>query len=126
MKLRIQGNSLRLRLSRGEVERLDKTGSVHDGIEFGPGSKLTYYLKVSNDASAAQARLNGSTLEVDVPGALVRDWAQSDRVGISAEQYLDAERTLLILIEKDFACIHKEGRPEEDTFPNPLVSQSSN
>jgi len=36
MKLRISGNSLRLRLSRREVARLEEFSCVEDAVEFGP------------------------------------------------------------------------------------------
>jgi hypothetical protein len=45
MKLRLQGNSVRLRLTRSEVERLRETGLVEESIEFGSGESLVYRLQ---------------------------------------------------------------------------------
>src|SRR5208337_4503485 len=42
MKLRIHGNSLRLRLNRTEVAELAQSGRVENALEFGQRSKLIY------------------------------------------------------------------------------------
>jgi hypothetical protein len=42
MKLRIQGNSLRLRLTQKEVARVRNGGLVESVIEFAPGRSLAY------------------------------------------------------------------------------------
>jgi hypothetical protein len=40
MKLRIHGNSLRLRLSQSEVAQFSKTGYVEDSVQFESPSHL--------------------------------------------------------------------------------------
>ncbi len=50
MKLRINGHSLRLRVSRSEVEYLLQNGRIEDTIYFGVDqeARLTYALEHSN------------------------------------------------------------------------------
>ena len=55
MKLRIQGNSLRLRLTRNEVAQLHDGGRVESSIEFGPGRTLTYALESAPHAASVIA-----------------------------------------------------------------------
>ena len=38
MKLRIKGNSIRLRLLRSEVERFTANGKISEEVRFGPGT----------------------------------------------------------------------------------------
>ena len=45
MKLRIQGNSLRLRLTQKEVAQLCEWGRVESVVEFSPGQELVYLLE---------------------------------------------------------------------------------
>ena len=47
MKLRIKGNSLRLRVSRSEFTRFLSQSRIEETIHFGPGpeAKLTYGLE---------------------------------------------------------------------------------
>lgn len=117
MKLRIRGDSLRLRLSQAEIARLRETGEVADRIHFGDRS-LDYAL-VSADVLAPSARFDGDRIEVAIPHAVARGWAQSEQVGIEAEQAL-ASGTLRLLIEKDFKCLApRPGEDDGDAFPNP-------
>jgi len=122
MKLRIQGNSLRMRLSRSEVMRLNEKLIIEDTINFGT-SKLTYILSVSQNVNTICAKYNGDVIEVKVPPAIARDWASTDRVSISADQMLDSAKTLQILIEKDFKCAHNPAEANADAYPNPLAAE---
>jgi len=121
MKLRINGNSIRLRLSRSEVAHFEATGHIEDAVEFGPLSKFSYGITAVED-SALYTSYSGDGIQVKVPGHLAQDWTRTDRVAISAEQPLENNKTLQILIEKDFQCMHKTGDPDADAYPNPLVS----
>jgi hypothetical protein len=118
MKLRVQGNSIRLRLSRREVALFGEAGRVEDRVEFGLGAALVYALERSDDA-APRAELHDSVLRVLLPQAVAREWATSDQVGVEG-----AHGGLTIVVEKDFKCLHKPGGlvEDEDGFPNPLAS----
>ncbi len=45
MKLRIHGNSLRLRLNQAEVAQFSKTGYIEEALEFGTGARFTFSLE---------------------------------------------------------------------------------
>ncbi len=122
MKLRVRGNSLRLRLSRGEVNALAETGEVREAIAFGPGpaQRLGYAIVMSEDATVTSASLSGGSVEVVVPRALAREWATSETVGFEVEQAIGEGLSLSILVEKDFACLTpRKGEDDTDAFPNP-------
>ena len=122
MKLRIHGNSLRLRLSQSDVAQFSKTGFVEDSIQFAPGASFAYALESLSSLKAPQALYANGFLRIQVPGGDATDWVRSDRVGISGDQLLESGKHLSILIEKDFQCLHREPTPGEDAFPNPLAS----
>ena len=117
MKLRIQGDSLRLRLTQTDVRTLTDTGAVADEMQVTPGAALRYGLHAT-DTEALTATLDGGTLTVRIPRAWVASWMESDTVGFEGEVPAGDGRTLSILVEKDFACL-EEDREEADAFPNP-------
>jgi hypothetical protein len=119
MKLRLHGNSLRLRLSQAEVAQFSKTGYVEQSIEFGPGSSLCYILESSSKITSPKAVFQNGELRVQISCGAAKEWATTDRVGISGEQSLENGRPLSILIEKDFKCMHGE-EADVDAYPNPL------
>lgn len=118
MKVRMQGNALRLRLNQAEVAQFSKTGFVEDRTEFAPGVSLAYTLETSSSLSAPQASFHDHWLRVELPAAVAKEWYTTDQVGISGDQPIDNGKALSILIEKDFQCVHGERDPH--AFPNPI------
>ena len=125
MKLRIQGNSLRLRLNQAEVSQFSKTGFLEDSIQFAPGASFAYALESLSSLSAPKALYANGWLRIQVPGAEANDWVRSDRVGISGDQPLESGKRLSILIEKDFQCLHGSDERDPDAYPNPLEDTES-
>ncbi len=127
MKLRIRGDSLRLRLKRGEVDRIAAGSSIVEETHF-PNSVLTYRLDVSENHEISASFDRGS-LVISLPKSKVSDWADSDEVSLSAEQKLTGAGSLTLLIEKDFSCLepghHRDGEDDEDTFPHPSTQSRS-
>jgi hypothetical protein len=122
MKLRIRGNSIRLRLGRSEVARIIKKGVVEESTTFDVAGRqrLEYVLCSAPDAPAVTATFDEGQVVVRVPAELVREWGTTDRVGIDAVQTAPDGRVLKILIEKDFECIDAPvGESQEDAFRRP-------
>jgi hypothetical protein len=124
MKLRIKGNSVRLRLGRSEVHRLATNGIVEESTVFGPSGQqaFTYAIFASSEISGISANFEGSRLLISVPSRTIHEWSTTDQVGIHALQRNGKENGLQILIEKDFECV--DGRPgesQEDAFANPQL-----
>ncbi len=121
MKLRVRGDSMRLRLKRGEVDQLAAGISIVEETHF-PGAVLTYRLDVSENSCISSTFGNGS-LVVSLPKSKVLDWASTDEVSLYAEQELSGSGSLSLLIEKDFKCLesghHRDCEDDEDTFPHP-------
>lgn len=126
MKLRIRGNSLRLRLTKPEVARIAEGLRLEETIMFGlePHQRLSYALECSTDGENMKADYRDGHITVRLPYAVARDWAMTDRVSLDGEQTLDGNGdgvTLRLLIEKDFACLtDRRGAEDADTFPHPL------
>src|SRR5829696_1840631 len=119
MKLRIKGNSIRLRLSQREVSDFAQNARVEDSISFG-NRQLTYALIKRNKAKEILASFENDRIEIGVPAAVADEWTQTVQTGFDAEQKLSGGETLKILIEKDFACLtEREGEDETDAFPHP-------
>ena len=122
MKLRIRDNSIRLRLTQGEVEQLDSQGTVSARTGFAEGTSLTYQVESSPACVAPTATFDNQTIAVRLPASIVEGWAATDQVTIRDEQRLSTGETLSILVEKDFACPKpREGEDESDMFANPNV-----
>lgn len=120
MKLRIKGNSLRLRVSRSEVARIMRRERVEETIHFAPhpNAKLTYALEQAHSVSRPTVRYAERELTVLVPDDLANAWCSKDLVGIAESVNLGSLGALDLLIEKDFACLDRDDEENQDTFAN--------
>lgn len=119
MKIRIRGNSVRIRVSQTELEHLAEHGVAEDRIRFGPGAELAYRVCVVPNGEVRAALADGA-ITVEVPRAAVESWLDPSEVSIRGEQPIGAGDALKILVEKDFACLApREDEDQADLFPNP-------
>ena len=124
MKLRILGDSIRIRIQQQELADLEQHGTVYDAIHFGIGSVLSYEVQSSESVHALDAHYEPGRIVILIPKADVKEMVQTDRVGVSHEKPLDAGNTLKILIEKDFKCLTPRSE-DADAFPHPDEAQGS-
>jgi hypothetical protein len=122
MKLRIKGNSLRLRVSPSEMKQLLQSGRVEETIYFGADAeaRLTYALELSGQAEALTVRYLPREVVVVVSLREARNWAEGNGVGLYGSTG-SGHGPLELAIEKDFACLDKAGAENADTFPNPKL-----
>ena len=122
MKLRIRDNSVRLRLTRGEVDQLRDDGLVRARTEFPGGREFQYVVESSPASVTPAAFLSECVITVRLPETTVLAWANSEQVSISGEQLVNDDK-LTILVEKDFACLApREGEDESDMYPHPQAA----
>ncbi len=120
MKLRLRKDSIRLRLTRGEVAEFAERGIMEDSVQFNLGSRLSYRLSADADAAEFSASFAGDIITITAPLDFGRNWAGSEQVGIEVEQKIRSDGVLKILIEKDFTCLEpRPGGEDDDTFPHP-------
>jgi len=120
MKLRIKGNSLRLRVSRSDVAQLMQAGCVEETIRFAPepAAKLTYRLEHAATPREISIHYSVQNIRVLLSTEAAKRWADGDEVGIYG--HVDTgTASLELLVEKDYACIDGGGADNADAFPNP-------
>lgn len=130
MKLRIRGNSVRLRLTKTEVNQLGEGQAVHERTHFLGGAVFNYILETSPNAASIEARYADACMTVTLPFAVAKGWAFSEDVALQFEQMISAsdEGKLFILVEKDFACLkprQHEHEDESDMFSNPNAAKGT-
>lgn len=118
MKLRIKGNSLRLRLSRTEVKMLSEKAIVTETIHFGT-TALVYALTAKNGLEKPEALFYENNIIVSIPDSFTATWADNEVVGIEGEQHFDDSPSLKILVEKDFQCLDETTEDQSDNYVNP-------
>jgi len=113
MKLRFEKNSVRYRIKKSELHQLRKEGFVSDSVTF-PGAELTYELRIADVATITPEIVNNS-IAIYIPSAIAYQWIDTDEVGIYSST-ATGDKTLEIIIEKDFPCKDRPGEDKSDTF----------
>jgi hypothetical protein len=107
MKLRIHGDSLRLRLSPSEIDTLMGAGRIEETIHFGLDQKLVYALVLTDEENRISASLIENAITVVMPRQWAVEWAETEKVGFETTQSVGKDGTLRILVEKDFHFIRR-------------------
>lgn len=121
MKLRIQGNSLRLRLRLREVAQLHEQGRLSESLILGNGPEeaFAYSLEVYPGVTVQVLR-EPAGLAIRLPAEWAAELAQTDRVGVHVEVPVAPGVAVRIKVEKDYGCLtERPDEDESDAFPNP-------
>lgn len=121
MKLRVKSDSLRLRVSRSELARLQAGGRVEETVHFGAArdATLTYALEIAPQASPVRVRYQSQEVTVLLSEEQARLWAKDGEIGVYTSIVINAEISLEVIVEKDFACLDRSDEDNSDTFANP-------
>ena len=119
MKIRVQGNSIRLRLSQTDVKEFGRHKVLTEVVRFPDGNEMKYEITQISQGEIS-ANFYRGRITVAIPETDAEKWVGTDQVGMSRHVALDSGEKLEILIEKDYQCLHPRiGEDESDAFPNP-------
>jgi len=118
MKIRISANSIRIRLSKSEVEKLTTKGVLEDRTSFGT-TYFSYAVERKTGLKALSAKYDQNRITLLVPEMLITGWQENTVVGFDAHQAVSETETLYLLLEKDFKCLDNTVEDQSDNFENP-------
>ncbi len=123
MKIRLYQDSIRFRMQISDVQDLVKNGSVHASLSMGsnPVDAFHYSVQLAEVASP-EVRYKEGNISLYVPQVQGKHWAETDEVGIYADQKIGENGVLRILLEKDFKCLDNTMEDQSNMFPNPNSS----
>ncbi|MBI1307559.1 MAG: hypothetical protein GC181_13235 [Bacteroidetes bacterium] len=118
MKIRIQGDTIRLRLSQTEVDRIGSGKSVEELTHFNDGT-FSYELKTHETGEEITTGFQKGNMKISLRADLAEQLINTDQVGFETSR----NRIPYVLIEKDFKCLtDRPNEDESDLFTNPNES----
>ncbi len=118
MKLRIKGNSLRIRLTKTEVSTISTKGYLEEETNFG-NNKLLYVLQRVDEGNELSAAFEENRITMFVPSSLTKDWPINNIISIDAHMPVGENKSLYLLLEKDFVCLDHTTEDQSDNYENP-------
>lgn len=122
MKIRIKGNSVRIRLNRPEVDAFSESEYIEEKTEFGTGTFI--YALQQGGKDTLTATFSGNKITMLIPEALIKEWNNESKVGFDANMDLGNGKSLYLLLEKDFKCLDETTEDQSENFDNPLLARS--
>lgn len=117
MKIRIRGNLVRYRLTKDEVEQLCREKFIAEKTNF-PNLDFSYSIRVS-DTKNLEIDFANNQISLQISEELLQGWDTNNRVGYSQSVPTSNDKTIDILLEKDFTCLEDRGEDESNNYPNP-------
>ncbi len=125
MKLRMKDNSLRIRITQSELNRLTHEGEIKACTRLGPDPTQVFHYGLRLDEKQKELGVNYhcNVLMVTITASMMAEWKEDDKVGFDAAFDIGDGAYLQIVIEKDFKCLHpgKNREPELDNYPHPMA-----
>jgi hypothetical protein len=118
MKLRIKGNSVRIRLSKTEVDQLASGSTLTESTSFGSTS-FGYSVKPVAGGDSLTATYKNDMITLFVPHTLLTEWPTNSVVGFESMMQPESSDQLHLLLEKDFKCLDKTTEDQSEFFDNP-------
>jgi hypothetical protein len=122
MKIRIKGNTIRLRLGQSEVAWLADNGVLEETTQFADNSFI-YKLVRSSEHDKIFADFINGTVSVYLPEKICNEFTSTQQIGCEGEMEISGNKILYILVEKDFKCLDNTFEDQSDNYPNPLAEQ---
>ena len=120
MKLRINGNSVRYRLSQSEVQKFSEDGYLEEKLNF-ISAQFIYVLEAKKGITNIEVDYASNKLTMYFPFDEKQIWRDTDRVGYSNKIQITEANIMSILLEKDFVCLDEVEEDQSDNFPNPKL-----
>jgi hypothetical protein len=99
MKVRIQQDGIRFRLSDQDVNRLKGGSPLQEALIIGPDQRIVYAVRLE-EADRIHLRYSDGKIEAVVPAETARLWLESQRIGLKTTVD-NGSGGILITLEKD-------------------------
>jgi len=121
MKIRIKDSSIRLRLSKVDINTLSDEGCVLAECQIMPSNTLKYMISIAeNDEISIKMKYN--TIDLKIPYEQLQQFTHGDQVGFDCTLPNGTDKGLYILVEKDFQClVPRSHEDESNLYNNPLA-----
>lgn len=120
MKLRINNQSIRLRLSVKDIENLRANHSVSVPLFWGldEDDLLVYKLSLMEEG-ISQVKIKQEEINVMILKSEINEWLKKDEIVSFECSFPTLSNPLIVLIERDFKCLTPRNENEAHLFENP-------
>lgn len=118
MKIRIKGDSIRLRLTKTDVQNLKKYGIVEESTIIGAQEIFKYSLVLNQDIPSIAAEFRANKITVFLSQKETQILTETNEITVEGFQNNGKEKGLFLLVEKDLQCLDTTSEDQSDMYEN--------
>ena len=101
MKLRLEKETVRMRLSPDEIRKLKSEKAIVEKISVSKENGFSYSIQIVDHDETCCMDFKDNSLEISIPNALANKWMNSNQVAIKETIDTDNGDTIVLVIEVD-------------------------
>jgi len=101
MKLRLDNKTVRFRLSKDEIVRLQADGYLEEKIAINEDNQIVYVIDILDDLESCSLNFDEEGIHVGIPFGLSEKWINSNQIGIQETFDADDGSTITLIIEEN-------------------------
>lgn len=118
MKIRIKGDSIRLRLTKTDVQNLKKYGIVEESTIIGAQEIFKYSLVSNQDIPSIAAEFRANKITVFLSQKETQILTETNEITVEGFQNNGKDKGLFLLVEKDLQCLDTTSEDQSDMYEN--------
>ena len=118
MKIRIKGNSIRLRLTKTDVKNLKDFGKIEEKTVFNETNIFEYTLEIDDNISEISAKFDQNKISILLSKKNAEILTKTNEITVQGNQDNGSENGLFVLIEKDLECLDATNEDQSDMYEN--------
>lgn len=100
MKLRLESDSITIRLSPTEIDALNHEKSIKECIKISAHNTFEFRINVVDDMENSHVHFGKQSLSINMPSNKIERWLNSNQVGIREMVSIESGE-LLLVVEED-------------------------
>lgn len=114
MKIRIKGNSIRLRLTKTDIQTLKENGLVEEKTIVNAEEIFSYSLMIDEKIEKISANFKNNKITVFLSKEEAKILTETEEITVQGSQ----ENGLFLLVEKDLQCLDTTSEDQSDMYEN--------
>lgn len=119
MKIRIKGNSIRLRLTKTDIKTLTEVQIIEETTDLGNGIIFRYSLALNAETEHIYANFSDGRISVFLNQSAYDTLTATNEITVHHTAENGTSGGLFLLIEKDLKCLDTTFEDQSDMYENP-------
>jgi hypothetical protein len=110
MKLRLEKELVRLRLSPVEIDLLNSKKSISEKISISNENEFNFSINIVGQIENCMVVFNTNAMDISVPNTIANKWIGTNQIGIKEIIVTDDGGSIVLIVEEDLPPRKNKGK----------------